>query len=527
MPILLRLTAAVLLLCAAVGARAADPAVDQALANLAADPKALRASVEALGGARGDPRALAVLEALRDGRLSVAGGEVLMRSADGRVLRARDGAAVAEAGSAFGLTNALRRGLGTAVARQQLLATDPQVRLAAAGALAERPSTEVEGLLRELLATEADARVRKALALALAPLDLDSADKARRLAAIGVLAEDGELAARGLLEPIAQGRDPELAQAARRALSRIGERQWLRDQFGNLFFGLSLGSVLLLAALGLAITFGLMGVINMAHGEMLMIGAYATYVVQGLFRQYLPGAFDWYLLAALPAAFVASALVGAAIERTVLRHLYGRPLETLLATFGISLILIQTVRVIFGAQNVEVANPAWLSGGIEVATNLVLPYNRLATIVFAVLVLAGVWTIFQKTRLGLRVRSVTQNRGMAAAMGIDTRRVDTLTFALGSGVAGLGGVALSQLGNVGPELGQAYIIDSFMVVVLGGVGKLAGAVAGALGLGVVNKLLEPAVGAVLGKIALLGFIILFIQKRPQGLFALKGRAVES
>jgi urea transport system permease protein len=276
--------------------------------------------------------------------------------------------------------------------------------------------------------------------------------------------------------------------------------------------------VLLFAALGLAITFGLLGVINMAHGEMLMLGAYATYTVQTAMH-----GSPHYLLVAVPVAFLAPALVGIVLERTVIRHLYGRPLETLLATWGISLGLIQTIRLIFGAQNVSVANPDWLAGGVEIAQGLVLPWSRIAVVGFVVLVAAAVWFILQRTRFGLQVRAVTQNRGMAAAIGIPTRRIDALVFGLGSGIAGLGGVALSQLGNVGPELGQSYIIDSFMVVVLGGVGRLAGAVAAALGLGVINKLIEPAAGAVLGKILILGFIILFIQRRPQGLFALKGR----
>jgi len=259
-------------------------------------------------------------------------------------------------------------------------------------------------------------------------------------------------------------------------------------------------------------------VINMAHGEMLMLGAYATYAVQTAMH-----GSRFYLLAAVPMAFLVTAIVGVILERTVIRHLYGRPLETLLATWGISLGLIQTVRLLFGAQNVTVANPDWLAGGVQIAHGLVLPWSRIAVVAFVIVVSALVWFILQRTRFGLQVRAVTQNRAMAACLGIPTRRIDALVFGLGSGIAGLGGVALSQLGNVGPELGQSYIIDSFMVVVLGGVGKLAGAVAAALGLGVVNKLLEPLAGAVLGKIAVLGFIILFIQRRPQGLFALKGR----
>jgi len=270
-----------------------------------------------------------------------------------------------------------------------------------------------------------------------------------------------------------------------------------------------------------------MGVINMAHGELIMIGAYATYVVQGLFRTYLPDAFNGYLLVAVPVAFCVSALVGAVIERLVLRHLYGRPLETLLATWGISLMLIQGVRSVFGAQNVAVENPAWLSGGWQALPNLILPYNRIVIIVFAALVLIGMALLISKTRLGLFVRGVTQNRAIAASMGVNTARIDTSAFALGSGIAGLAGAALSQVGNVGPDLGQNYIVDSFMVVVLGGVGQLAGTVYAALGLGVLNKLLEGLAGAVLAKIAVLIMIVIFIQKRPQGIFALKGRSAEA
>jgi len=269
-----------------------------------------------------------------------------------------------------------------------------------------------------------------------------------------------------------------------------------------------------------------MGVINMAHGEMMMIGAYTAFVVQNFFVAHFAAHFDWYVAVAIPAAFVVSGAVGVLMERSVIRHLYGRPLETLLATWGISLLLIQTVRLIFGAQNVTVANPGWLSGGVEILPQVVLTYSRLAVIAFSVVVMLFVWFLMNKTRLGLEVRAVTQNRAMAAAMGISTRRVDMWTFGVGSGVAGLGGVALSQLGNVGPELGQGYIVDSFMVVVLGGVGQLAGSVMAAFGLGIANKILEPQIGAVLGKILILALIILFIQKRPQGLFALKGRVID-
>jgi len=321
--------------------------------------------------------------------------------------------------------------------------------------------------------------------------------------------------------------DDEVRAEAQRSLSAVEKRLNTGDIAARIFSGISLGTILLLAALGLAITYGLMGVINMAHGELIMIGAYATYVVQNLFRQYAPGAFDWYLLCAIPAAFLVSGLVGVVLERTVIRHLYGRPLETLLATWGLSLILIQAVRTIFGAQNVQVENPVWMSGGVEIMTNVVLPWSRIVIIAFAGGVLLLVWVLLARTRLGLFVRAVTQNRAMASALGVRTPRIDMLAFGLGSGIAGLAGCALSQIGNVGPDLGQSYIVDSFMVVVLGGVGQLAGTVYAALGLGIANKFLEAWQGAVLAKIAVLVFIIIFIQKRPQGLFALKGRQVEA
>ena len=316
--------------------------------------------------------------------------------------------------------------------------------------------------------------------------------------------------------------DAAVRKAAETSLAQVKRKLLIGELLGQAFSGLSLGSILLLAALGLAITFGLLGVINMAHGEMLMLGAYTTYMVQVLMAQLAPEALAFYPLVALPVAFFVTAAIGMALERTVIRHLYGRPLETLLATWGISLILIQLVRVLFGAQNVEVANPAWLSGGLQVLPNLVLPYNRMVIIGFALFVVLLTWLLLNKTRLGLNVRAVTQNRNMAACCGVPTGRIDMMAFGLGSGIAGLGGVALSQIGNVGPDLGQSYIIDSFLVVVLGGVGQLAGSIFAAFGLGIANKILEPQIGAVLGKILILALIILFIQKRPQGLFALKG-----
>lgn len=432
------------------------------------------------------------------------------------------------------INNKVRRLIASVIAQSQLVSPDKSLRLAAARDLIKRPREDAITAMTKALAKEKDSEVKEALMLALAKVNLASNDQARRMAAVGIMEASGSIEfvadLKDLLKKNSDGsfieQNADLRLAAQQAIAVIERKQFFISQVGNLFYGLSLGSILLLAALGLAITFGLMGVINMAHGELLMLGAYSTYVVQTLFRNYFPDLIDWYLLAALPIAFIVTAAIGIALERSIIRHLYGRPLETLLATWGISLILIQTVRLIFGAQNVEVANPSWLSGGVELMEGVVLPYNRLAIIVFAIFVVGLVWALLQRTHLGLQVRAVTQNRPMAAAMGISTSRVDMWTFGLGSGVAGLGGVALSQVGNVGPELGQAYIVDSFMVVVLGGVGKLAGTIAGAMGLGIVNKFLEPISGAVLAKIAVLVFIILFIQKRPQGIFALKGRMAE-
>jgi len=364
---------------------------------------------------------------------------------------------------------------------------------------------------------------------------LHNHDPAQRLQAVLLLNARHNLEVGELLRPLLAKSpdgsytepDASVRRAAQAGLDELASIQRRGEIAGTIFAGLSLGSVLLLAALGLAITYGLIGVINMAHGEFLMIGAYATYVVQNIFQQHWPGAFDWYPLAAVPVAFVAAALVGIALERLILKHLYGRPLETLLTTFGVSLLLIQATRMIFGAQNVQVSNPSWMSGGLTVLPNLILPYNRLIILAFSVTVITLAWTVLNRTRLGLFVRAVTQNRQMAACVGVKTGRVDSYAFAFGAGIAGLGGCALAQIGNVGPDLGQGYIIDSFMVVVLGGVGQLAGTIIGAFGLGVASKMIEPFYGAVLAKIAVLVFIVLFIQKRPQGMFALKGRSAES
>jgi urea transport system permease protein len=315
-------------------------------------------------------------------------------------------------------------------------------------------------------------------------------------------------------------------RAAVDAIASIDNRLAMWSTAQNAWYGLSLGSVLLLAAIGLAITFGVMGVINMAHGEMVMLGAYTTFVVQELIRAHNPALFDYSLVIAVPLAFAVAGLVGIAVERTIIRFLYGRPLETLLATWGLSLILQQAVRVAFGASNREVGAPSWMSGSFDVG-GMSITYGRLWIIVFTLAVFVLLLMVLRYTRLGLEMRAVTQNRAMAASMGIRTSRIDALTFGLGSGIAGIAGVALSQIDNVSPNLGQGYIIDSFMVVVFGGVGNLWGTLVGAFTLGIANKFLEPYAGAVLGKIAILVLIILFIQKRPRGLFALKGRAVEA
>lgn len=427
------------------------------------------------------------------------------------------------------LTNRLRILAASALASHQLVSDNVTQRLQAAQALQREASPDLLPLIQQRLKVEQNDDVRAALEGTVARFQLTSADAKVRLNAVKLLSHSVDPDTQALLKPLTDPQtepDAQVRKAANDGLQKIRHRLMLGDILGQAFMGLSLGSILLLAALGLAITYGLLGVINMAHGEMLMLGAYSAWLVQTAFQHYAPAWLTFYPIVALPVAFAVTGGIGMALERTIIRHLYGRPLETLLATWGISLMLIQIVRMVFGAQNMEVANPAWLSGGVQVLPNLILPWNRLVVIGFVFLVLLFTWLLLNKTRLGMNVRAVTQNRAMAACCGVPTGRVDMLAFGLGSGIAGLGGVALSQLGNVGPELGQGYIIDSFLVVVLGGVGQLAGTVAAAFGLGIFNKILEPQIGAVLGKILVLVLIILFIQKRPQGLFALKGRVID-
>jgi urea transport system permease protein len=426
------------------------------------------------------------------------------------------------------LNNRLRRVVEGALGSLTLLAPDPQKRIRAAEAVFRSRDAAALPVLDSALAKETSAAARNALEAARAAIVLtrsESSDR-DRLAAVSTLAARGNQDAAALLRSVQIDAPETVRTAAASAIARIERRLALWAMLQNVAYGISLGSVLLLAAVGLAITFGQMGVINMAHGEMVMIGAYTTFVVQELIRAHAPGLFDASLFIAIPVAFLIAGAIGVAIERGIIRFLYGRPLETLLATWGLSLILQQTVRSIFGPTNREVGTPAWMSGAFDLG-GLSLTYNRVAIVVFSLAVFAALLLVLRKTALGLQVRAVTQNRRMAASMGIKTDRIDALTFGLGSGVAGIAGVALSQIDNVSPNLGQSYIIDSFMVVVFGGVGNLWGTLVGALTLGIANKFLEPYAGAVLGKIILLVAIILFIQKRPRGLFALKGRAVEA
>ncbi|MEI4486136.1 urea ABC transporter permease subunit UrtB [Frigidibacter sp. MR17.14] len=487
------------------------------------------ATVEAIART-GDARAEAVLAALLDGALGLV-------EATGQVVTTGPGAAdaltgapvdkaTADAADRIRVNNSLRRTIRAALGVLTLGSPDPAKRLAAAEAAYRSPDPEQVEPIAAAIAAETDARVLAALeeARAVALLASDAATEAK-LEAIPVIARRGDASAQQVLNPIATGADQALAGAAKSALAEIERSRAAWGFAQNIWYGLSLGSVLLLAAIGLAITFGVMGVINMAHGELVMLGAYTTYVVQEAIRTHVPGLFGWSLLIAAPLAFLVAGAVGVAIERGIVRHLYGRALETLLATWGVSLILQQAVRSIFGPNNREVGNPSWMSGAFPLG-QMTVTWNRLWILVFALAVFAILLWVMKKTSAGLQMRAVTQNRAMASNMGIRTAWVDALTFGLGAGIAGLAGVALSQIDNVSPNLGQGYIVDSFMVVVFGGAGNIWGTLAGAFSLGIVNKFLEPYAGAVLGKIIVLVAIILFIQKRPRGLFAVKGRFVD-
>ena len=476
-----------------------------------------------------DEKTAAFLQAMADDAVKVSGPQVFVIR-DGKAFDPATGQEVALPASAEDVinNNRMRGEIDAAISALQLLSPDVAKRIDAVKLMLKEPDITKLPMLEKALSSETDNAAKALMLLARAAIMINSDKPQERLEAAKALAQNQTPDTVLLLnQRLSQEDNKEVRHQIESSLRTIQSALGWGEKLGALFTGISLGSILLLVALGLAITYGLMGVINMAHGELMMIGAYATYVVQILFRQYLPAAFDWYLLVAVPISFLSAAVVGAVLERLVLKHLYGRPLETLLATWGISLVLMQSVRSLFGAQNVGVENPSWMSGGVQLLSNLSLPYNRLVIIGFALFVLLGMALLISKTRLGLFVRGVTQNRPMASALGVHTARIDTYAFSLGCGIAGLAGCALSQIGNVGPDLGQNYIVDAFMVVVLGGVGQLAGTVYAAMGLGLMNKLLEGLTGAVLAKIAVLVFIIIFIQKRPQGLFAMKGRSAEA
>lgn len=489
-------------------------------------------AIEAIANS-GNPRAVEIVQALQDGRLlfDAAAKKVYIKTAAGPIVDAETGTTVASPSAGLGtvrLNNRLRRTVEAALGSLTLLSPDPARRIDAAQAVFKSRDVNALPIIDEALPKETNAAVKRAFTEARAAILLlkPDAPEAERLDAIAVIRARGDQEALALLSALPAGSPPALRAAAQSATTSIQNSLAVWANVQNAWYGLSLGSVLLLAAIGLAITFGVMGVINMAHGEMVMLGAYTTFVVQEFIRTTNPGLFDYSLFIAIPLAFIVAGSVGILIERTVIRFLYGRPLETLLATWGISLILQQAVRTMFGPTNREVGNPSWMSGAFEVG-HITITYNRLWIVVFTLAVFVLLLAMLRFTRLGLEMRAVTQNRRMAASVGIRTARIDALTFGLGSGIAGIAGVALSQIDNVSPNLGQSYIIDSFMVVVFGGVGNLWGTLVGAFTLGIANKFLEPFAGAVLGKIAILVLIILFIQKRPRGLFALKGRAVEA
>jgi urea transport system permease protein len=519
----------VALLIGRVKSAAATPSDDALRAMSSADLAEVGRGITALADS-GDPIALPVLDALDNEKLMTdeAGNLFIITDSGPKNPSASGSAAPVGKTRKIALNNVARRALDASVSRLRLTATSADIRKAAAKQLSEYPDEAITELLRSLSVKEQVHEVKEMMLLAVAKVDLRSDDKTKRAEAARIITRSSDIGMADELTALIE-REPDNATRGllREALDATNGRLFRINLVANVIYGMSLGSVLVLAALGLAITFGLMRVINMAHGEMLMLGAYSTFFIRERMLGISPGLAEWYLAAAIPFAFLVTFGMGVLLENLVIRHLYGRQLETLLATWGVSLVLIQIVRLIFGAQNVAVPNPDWLSGGIELMPALVVPYSRIAVLCFTALVVGFVAFVLKGTSVGLKVRAVTQNRETAAGLGIATTRVDRWTFGLGSGLAGLGGVALSQLGNVGPELGQQHIIDSFVVVVLGGVGNIWGTVLSGVGLGLANKIIEPTLGAVLAKILLLVLLILFIQWRPQGLFALKGRAAES
>jgi urea transport system permease protein len=517
-----------------------DPTFLSTLGELREASYADKASIVERLSQGGHPSIRSVLTAFLDDRLYFRNADqkvFIAKSAEGDPLNLIDPLSLKDAGSApadsltkIGTNNGLRRTLRTTVAHFALASPDVSVRLEAVRDMLRSLDEGTVAILRERIGVETNASVKKEIATGLALAALDGSDTGARLEAIATLKKSVSQDVRNklalLIEKSPDGsfaeKDDKVRQAAATAVATIDQWRGFYSGIETLFFGLSLGSVLVLIAIGLAITFGVMGVINMAHGELMMLGAYTTYAVQAA----MPGHIGLSILVAIPAAFMVAGLVGILMERTIIRFLYGRPLETLLATFGVSLILQQTVRSIFSALNRSVVTPDWMSGSLRLNDALAITYNRLYIVIFTLIVFSLILLILKRTRIGLDIRAVSQNRAMAKAMGIRTEWVDAATFGLGSGIAGVAGVALSQLTNVGPNLGQSYIIDSFMVVVFGGVGNLWGSLIGGLSMGIVNKLLEPYAGAVLAKIFVLIALILFIQTRPRGLFPQAGRAGE-
>jgi urea transport system permease protein len=508
----------------ALPARAQDAFLDL-LPGLGGGFAAQAEAVDRLG-ALADPRAIPPLRALSEGRLlKRPDGTLILREGTATLDAATGAPADATGAEVLRINNRVRVALRGALGRLQLISPEAAERQAAAEAVFRSRSAANVPLLEAALARETVPRIRDRMAIALAASRLMATDPADKLLGITALGATASPEARAVLLEARAG-NPDILPQIEAAVAAIDRRLTIRRTAETAFQGLSLGSVLLLAALGLAITFGVMGVINMAHGEFVMLGAYTTFIVQEACRG-IPWLAPWSLPLAVPAAFLLTALAGAAMERGLIRHLYGRPLETLLMTFGVGMMIQQAVRLAFGAQNREVTSPSWMQGTLLLPFDIPVTQNRLWILAFSLVVLALVVAAIRFTRFGLEMRAVTQRRPIAAAMGIRTGRVDALTFAFGSGLAGIAGVALSQIDNVSPNLGTGYIIDSFLVVVFGGVGSLAGTLIGAFGLGMMNKLMEPWVGAVLAKVVVLVAIMLFIQRRPRGLFAQKGRAAEA
>ncbi len=531
--ILRRLAAAIALLFVLLPQAATAGPFEDALQKFVSDSFADTADAISAIAASGHPDAEAVISGISSRRVlfDPATKTVYLRDSAGKLKNLVTGAIETNAPEglkAVRQNNRVRTSVDAALGTLRLFSKDANRRLEAASSVFKSRDAESLKLVEAALAKETDPKVRKVLAEARAAILIVAPGTAEkdRIEAIQLMGAKGDQDALSLLRSVPADASPDVKAATASAISAVERSLAFWEVGQNVWYGLSLGSVLLLAAIGLAITFGVMGVINMAHGEMVMIGAYVTFVVQEVIRQNYPGLFDYSLAIALPLAFLIAGFIGVLIERGIIRFLYGRPLETLLATWGLSLILQQAVRTAFGPTNREVGAPSWMSGAFELG-GLSITYNRLWIIVFSMTVFIALLFVLRYTRFGLEMRAVTQNRRMASSMGIKTSYVDALTFGLGSGIAGIAGVALSQIDNVSPNLGQGYIIDSFLVVVFGGVGNLFGTLIAALSLGIANKFLEPFAGAVLGKIVILVLIIIFIQKKPRGLFALKGRAVEA